>query len=517
MRPTGKVKTLFDAFSRIAARAFTHPRLVSCHVLAKAPNYDDVLRRYLLAAPIRRVSVLHVLDLFVRHYCINGAHLLLLLLGKAALIAAKWPMPESLKGRGGQGKTLVIDTFLVLPKVEERKRYTELYMPGLADAAQARGMEPVHLFRLYGSRDPRLLYRVFCILRDQGVVGVTELHLFTFTDWLALARHWLLYPFAHWGLVRSLSDAKSPEPEAYIRDALIHCLPQCYMIGEGRRLAAKRLAARLPGSSRIASWYENQIVNKAFQLGLFEEETVSGRHIPVTGAQLFIWPDNLLNNHADDGELPLHLTPDSVLVNGPYFLPENSGQNYAVGPALRYASLFDATGAQAGKDPSLPLLALLSYHPEETERVLTLLREAASESLHVVYKFHPATKVADYAHLLPPKPLLAQGSLYSALNEASMVLGAGSGSLAEAVALGVPAIAVQDPASVEGLGLNYLPPAGKGSLWADVRHADELPEVMKQLTAAIGAPGRDKEVTAFRALLFAEPAQERIVEAFSLN
>ncbi len=510
MQPTGNVKRLFDAFSRVAARAFTHPRLVSCHVLSKAPNYDDVLRRFLIGAPIRRVSRSQVVELFLRHYLINGAHLFCLALDKLALCLSKWRMPRELGAPGG--KTLVIDTFLVLPKVKENQRYKELYLPGLEDAAEKNGFMPVHLFRLYGSRDPRLLYSVFCTLRDQGVRGVTELHLFTWRDWLSLLKHWLVYPFAHWSLVRELAAAKAPEPEAYIRDALIHCLPQCYMIGEGRRLAAKRLAAKLPEGARIVSWYENQTVNKAFHLGLFEAETLSGRHIPVIGAQLFIWPDNLLNNHADDAEAALHLAPDSVVVPGSYFLPEHSTQHYAVGPALRYKALFES--APSAPDSAKPVLVLLSYHPEETERVLALAKDAASAGLEFVYKFHPATRVSDCAHLLPASPRLAEGSLYTALKEASLVLGAGSGSLAEAVALGVPAIAVGDPSCVPGLGLNYLPPFGKGSLWEEVHSADELPAAVPKLREAATAPGREQQVEAFRELLFAEPTEQRIASAF---
>ena len=72
-------------------------------------------------------------------------------------------------------------------------------------------------------------------------------------------------------------------------------------------LTARRLAASLPAETkkeaRIISWYENQTVNKAFHLGLAQDAGIAGRKIPVTAAQLLVWPDTLLNNHADDAEL----------------------------------------------------------------------------------------------------------------------------------------------------------------------------------------------------------------------
>ena len=61
MKTLGKAKELFDAFSRINAKAYKNPRLVSCNVLSKAPHYDDVLRRFVTAAPIRPVSAMQVM------------------------------------------------------------------------------------------------------------------------------------------------------------------------------------------------------------------------------------------------------------------------------------------------------------------------------------------------------------------------------------------------------------------------------------------------------------------------
>ncbi len=515
MKPQGKAKELFDAYSRINAKAFRNERLVSCQVLSKGPNYDDVLRRFLVRAPIRRVSALQAVDLTLRHYLVNAAHLLALILGALALRLSGWKAPDL---KAGIKKLLLLDTFLVMPKVIERKRFTELYLPGLADAAAQRGRKCVYLFRLYGSRDPRLLYRAFCVLRDEKVAGLTELHLFTVGDWLRLVRHWLLYPLAHWKLIRSLKGAAPGSPESYIRDALLHCLPACHMIGEGRRLAALRLAALLPEETRretrVIAWYENQTVNKAFHLGLSQAAGIAGKPIPVIGAQLLVWPDTLLNNHADDAEAPHHLTPDKVLVNGAYFLPEGSNQNYAVGPSLRYGELFSQP--LPAPDPQKPVLVLLSYHPEETERVLRLVRDAGMAE-KAAYKFHPTTRPDTYRHLLPAKPVLVDGPLYSTLADASLVLGAGSGSLAEAAALGLPVIAVEDPLGIPGLGLNYLPEQGRGSLWTSVREASELPAAIESLRTAMPPARRKKEVAAFRDLLFTEPTPERIAEAFELE
>ncbi len=514
MKPQGKAKELFDAYSRINAKAYQNQRLVSCQVLSKGPNYDDVLRRFLTAAPIRRISILQAFDLTLRYYLINFAHIAALLLGRIALRLSGWKAPDL---KAGTAKLLLLDTFLVMPKVIERKRFTELYLPGLADEAAERGWSPVYLFRLYGSRDPRKLFQAFKVMARENIAGLTELHLFTFTDWLRLIRHWLLYPVAHWSLVHSLKKAAPGSPESYIRDALVHCLANCQMIGEARRLTARRIAALLPEEAkkgaRVIAWYENQTVNKAFHLGLAQAAGIAGRKIPVIGAQLLIWPDTLLNNHADDAEAPNHLAPDRVLVNGACFLPEESTQNYGVGPSMRYGELFAQSALTP--DPQKPILVLLSYHPVETERILRLVKDAGIAE-QVIYKFHPAAKPDAYRHLLPQKPKLVDGTLYSVLGDASLVLGSGSGSLAEAAALGLPVISVDDPLGIAGLSLNYLPEQGRGTLWTSVREASELPGAIENLQTALSDDARRQEARAFRDLLFTEPTPERIAESFEL-
>ncbi|MDR2603828.1 MAG: hypothetical protein LBC55_00545 [Desulfovibrio sp.] len=478
----------------------------------------------------------------------------------------------------GGGELLILDSFAVLPSLAREGVYRELYLVGLEDAAHAAGREVVTLLRLYGSRDPRALWKALRALARKGN-ALTEVHLLTCADWARLVLHMLLYPVSLARLVRSLRKPEGelrrrgndpnlergastpfPSPEECIREALIDCAGQCVLIGESRRLAARRLAfllssvasagstggKRLPQNppgcagqspdasaasarpARIISWYENQTVNKAFQRGLAQAEKEGARHIRVTGAQLFIWPDNLLNNHADDVETEIGLAPDCVLVNGPYFLPEHSRQHYAVGPALRYGDIFRSVARPAGDahadkegprspQPS-PALVLLSYHPEETRRVLRLLQPAATENpAAFAYRFHPATRIEDFASLLPPGARLAGGPLREALEAAGAVIGAGSGALVEAAAVGVPVLAVEDPSGMPGLGLNYLPPYGKGELWESVRAPEDIAPALACLRACLSDPERPAKVRAFRDMLFCEQTPERIRESFMLG
>ena len=557
MRPTGRPEELFSAFSRVSARAFRDERLLSCPNLSKAPNYGGVLRRFLLRTPCRPTRFRTRLRLVARYVLANSLHLGFMLLGACFLRLLKWKTPHCLQPdalHALEKPLFLIDTFAVLPKIAGDKAFRDLYMPGLAEEAAAQGREVVLLYRLYGSRNPRTLWQTFTALAAGGN-GLTELHLLRFSDWLRLLRHCLVYPFSLRRLIRSLAPYPEGSPESAIRQALILTSGQCILIGEARRLAARRLGLLLasaplrpagqgnppengrPKAVEIVSWYENQTLNKTFQRGLAQAEEQTGRHIPVTGAQLFIWPDTLLNNHPDDEEMRMRLTPDRILVNGPHFLPEATQQTYSIGPSLRYADLFAPPGTKnrpsetsaagpesdapgdgpAGLAKAGPLLVLLSYHPEEIRRVLNLVLPLVNRGRHVLYKFHPATRPEEYVALLPHKPLLAEGSLKEALAGAGAVLGSGSGALAEVAAQGVFVLNVEDAAGIPGLGLNYLPDYGKGILWAPVRHPEDVEKALDMAKQQAGHMQTREEMSKnFRDLLFTHPTPERIRKDFGL-
>lgn len=555
MQPQGEAGRLFAALSSINARALCNDRLLSCQVLAKGPDQGRVLERFLAKAPPLRFGAVRILLLACRYAAANILHFLFLLMTAlfARLHGWKRPAPPA----PGSPPLLLVDTFALLPRIAAEGRWRDLYLPGLAESAKEQGMRALTLYRLYGSRNPLTLWRAIQALAASSE-GMLEAHLFSLSDWLRLVRHMAVYPFSLLRLIESLHSAPSDSPERYIREALLLTAGQCALVGEARRLAGLRLGlwlTKAPAGSRIVSWYENQCVNKAFYRGLRQAQKQNGKrqntdHVPTIGAQLFLWPPVLLNNHADDAEAALGLAPDRVVVNGPYFLPDASCQNYAIGPSLRYAHLF--TGPAPGADaPQTPVaqtknqpvqghvLVLLSYHPDETRKVLRLTRDMTLDAARstapdaarpqpeqaaqheskghplpqthaytMVFRFHPATRPDDFADLLPPDALFSTNPLPQALTLACAVLGAGSGSLAEAAAMGLPVLAVED--SFPESGLNYLPPYGKGFLWESVQNGQDAQSALCALLARLHEPGRDEAVLHFKNLLFTRPTPEAI-------
>ena len=531
---------MFEAFSRINSFAYADTRLLANHVLSKTPHCNDVLERYLRGEAPQRFSRLERIRKVIMCWVINLAAYCLLIGERIAQARAGLrALPRIMKM---QGSITVVDIFLLVHRINMEGKFRDHYLPGLYEALEERGHNCIILARMYGSRNPKVLRKTYDILRAHPQPVLTELELMQFMDWLRLLWFIISFPIVVLRLSRLLTEQGA---EGHIRAALVASLDQCYLSGECRRLAARRLHEVLPQSARIISWYENQVVDKCFYRGLAE----TGNLVRTYAAQLLTWPSTLLNNHADPADAKHQATPAFVAVNGPYYLPEplsslpgaqvngHSGETlevidadnpageplrhyfpyipgaaYGVGPALRYKAVYDF---EVEPDPKGPVLFLLSYHPEETRCCLSLAKPIAESGLEAVYKFHPATNVEDFRDLLPPNAALIRGSLEDALKGVSLVVGAGSGALNEAVAMGMPAINVE-PA--DGLGLNYLPPYGQGELWERVTTPAEFQAARTALLEYAQAVGkkRDDNIRTFREMVFCKPSKEKIIRTFDL-
>lgn len=548
MYPEGKSKELFEAISRVNKEAYASTVHLANHVLSKTPCCG-LLERYERGISPCRFTRFEVLLKVLRTWAVHLAVIGLMILARIAQARAGLNNSR-LIGASGRSVTLV-DIFILVHKVLDEKRLNDNYLPGLTEAMLKKGQNTAILARFYGTRNPHCLRRVFSILKKNNIPVITEYELFSFCDWLALLKFGFVFPVRTLKLARQIQqderlhqlahqsdcekgrDGQCPaSPRAYISSALVQCLGQNYMSGEARRLAGRRLAELLPQGSKIISWYENQVMEKCLYRGLAD----AGGDFFTIGAQLLTWPSNLLNNHADPADGMHRAAPKLVLVNGPYFLPDVMGEGvskegfsvevpgakpyhpypggpeYRIGPALRYKDLFDE---EIVPDQDAPVLMLLSYHTVETERVLALAKPLAEQGVKLALRFHPATKWQAFGHLLPVSYTLAGGPILSALEGASLVIGAGSGTLAEAVCMGLPVIAVEPK---DGTGLNYLPDYGKGELWDSVSSPEDFFPARNRLLKVLAAEPllRQERINAFRGLMFTKPSEEMIVQAFEL-
>jgi hypothetical protein len=97
-----------------------------------------------------------------------------------------------------------------------------------------------------------------------------------------------------------------------------------------------------------------------------------------------------------------------------------------------------------------------------------------------------------------------------------IVLGNGTGSLVEAVALGIPVINIQ---SRSGFSHNYMPEAGKGVLWDHAVEAKEVTRLVSKFKNFLESdPSRlKKEGEQIKSNLFSAPTDKLIGQAFQLD
>ena len=241
MQPQGKARELFEAFSRLNNFAYADVRHLANHVLTKAPHCNDILERFLRGEEPRRFSRLEIIRKIFMCWVVNlGAYFLLLGERLAQARAGLRALPKLTAMRDS---LTIVDIFTLVHRINMEGKFQDYYLPGLYETLEERSRNYVILARMYGSRDPRVLRKTFEILREHPKPVLTETELMQFPDWLRLFWFALSFPFATLRLASLLTEQGA---EGHIRASLITCLTDCYLSGECRRLAGRRLAEILP-------------------------------------------------------------------------------------------------------------------------------------------------------------------------------------------------------------------------------------------------------------------------------
>lgn len=504
-------RQVFNAIKDVNKRAWKSKNLLSCPVLSKAPSYGDIFDNFQKKLTLEKKSPKVMIPKYARYFISNTLHIFYLLTLKIILLIQKWELPTLVEG---EKKRYIISTFALLPKLIEDKKYKERYLPGLADAIKDEGGLCLEHLNFYGTRNPIKLWQAVKILK-KNKQNFTYIHLLKFSDGLQLIKHLFCYIWEMKKIIASLKNSEEKSPEYYIYHALLENIGICIMPGEVARLGGKRLASWLK-KGRIICWYENQTINKCLFAGITEakkENKTKDLQIDSIGAQLLIWPSELLNNYPDPWEAKMGLMPDKVLVNGKFFLPSIDTQpcQYAIGPSLRYKNLYKLEKKISEKKVDMggriKILCLLSYHEDESRKVLALIEKLDSKHYDIKLRFHPAGQNKKLINAVTPRYKISQDRLYNELWQADLALGAGSGSLAEAVAIGTPALTLKGA-------LNYLPPFGKGFLWEEIKDAREMESKAQRLLDAKGSVDYLEIQNNFKNLLFTKPSPALIKTSF---
>ena len=101
--------------------------------------------------------------------------------------------------------------------------------------------------------------------------------------------------------------------------------------------------------------------------------------------------------------------PDLVLVNGTYYLRDESLVNFKLGPSMRYAGLFNT---KVNARTKTALLVLMPFFEYEINEILEMIDEAEL-SVKIFIKFHPAINKNKYIQKLEGKMQIVDDDIYS--------------------------------------------------------------------------------------------------------
>ena len=494
MQPKNEHIPLFGAFSDICQKAYGSWHLVTSPVLAKI-GLSDLFHEYAKGGAPPQLSNLVLLSKLFRYYGGGLVRFFLLLCCKVAhiLSAQRTDIPHK--------QTVFIDTYFIISIFFKGDDVLGHYFPGIKQTITDAGWCHVMLPRFYGTHNPFVFYRMFRALRTYETPVLTEFQILTWRDYVYLLVHMLIYPGLVIGLLKSIPWTREG---SFIRVALVNGLNYGNLSGAVRYLVGRRLVPLLPEKARCLQWFENQTFERCFNRGLREAGTI----MPVYGAQLFLWPPEIINIHVDRNEPAAH-KPDIILVNGAYYKQENIDVPCKIGPSLRYARLFE-TCIMAPESNKKTLVMLSQLEPEARFSIELAIRSEPVEKL--MFKPHPTL---NQKMLLPAESAIIEGDLYDAFRETSLVIGSSSGTLVEAAAIGIPVIVANKQNAV-----NYteMPDIGRGLLWDYASSVKEVQEAKIRLQNAVLYKKEERlaAIETLRSELFNRPTLDGITDCLDL-
>ena len=494
------IEKLYNCLSELGKNAYLDPLLLSNAVFAKSDLPLPALNSYLEGKEAESISCSFFFKKIVLYLVKNFGWLITCFVQSLAHKFSRQKLiPDPVK------PLTLIDIYLAPEQIAQNGDLNDRFFPGLENRLMSKGTSYAYAPKFLGADDPMLYYRMFRQLKEKNRPVLSSFQLLSLCDYFKLLAFIPVYPFRVFQQIRQLGE--SPEDKLlrfFLWDAIDHTAVKNY----ARQLFGQRISEMDVPAIKCISWYENQPQDKNFYKGL---RSTSGK-VKIYGAQLYLWPATLLNIHADKVEVEFGLIPDRILVNGTYYLREEGGLDFELGPSMRYSRLFETKVNTREKTSILVLMPFFEY---EINEILKMIDEAEL-SVEIFVKFHPATDKNKYAQRLEGKMQIVEDDVYSLFDRVACVIGKSTGALVEAVSLGIPVINIE---TGNGLSHDYLPEFGKGIVWENASNGAEIVKLIDMFSELLKTKADLIHAIAkkYMEMYFCEPTDERIDEAFELD
>lgn len=500
-----KLFTIFYFLSKLNSVAYKDIYLLSNPVLSKNPFQSEFINKSLLGEKATKIDYFKLTVKLVLYYLKSFFYFMLYLIQFVLFKFAKYKNDIV----SDRKQIVIIDTYFIIDEILNSGFHTEIYFPQLERVLKDRRKQFAYLPVFYGTKNPFKLYKVLKIIKSQQVPAITEYQLYSLSDILSLLIFIIVYPFHVMSFLLRIEKISSNKIKL-IRNEIIETLDHVVFNGYSRYLQGRAISKLPFHKIKCISWYENQIIDKNLYKGLRRKDD----KVTIYGAQLFLWPEAILNIHPDESEKAFGIVPDKIIVNGQYYIPLKTKLNYLVGPSLRYRHIFEE---QPRKPKKYAILVLLPYLENEINNIINILKTTDDKLMldNLFIKFHPATNKKQFAKLLPSSAKVVDWELKKIFESTKIVIGNSSGALVEAVSKSIPVIVIKNQNT---LNFNYLAEMGKGIIWDYVHDRKELKQLLKFFRNNVISNEKEiREIAEwYKKNLFSEPTTNNIIKAFDL-
>ena len=495
-----RLKKLYNYFSEVGKNVYSDHFLLSNAVFSKSDLPLSSLGNYLGGQEPKRVSFLFSLRKIIRYFLKNFGWLFVFLMQHLAYKFSRQKFVFDFT------KPLtLIDIFFKPEQIAKNGDLNDRYFPGLEAKLKAKAISYAYVPRFFGAEFPMHYYNMFRQLKEKKKPVLSTFQLLGFCDYLKMFTFIFIYPVR---VLRQTGKLEESREGKFLRCLIWEAMDQTAVKNFSRQLFGRNISKLSFSEIKCISWYENHPQDKNFYIGL---RTIPEK-VKIFGAQLYIWPTNVLNLHVDKNEISFRVIPDRILVNGSYYLRNESTLDFKVGPSMRYARLFQTHVDARNKTT---LLVLMPFFEHEINEILKMINEAKlSEKIFI--KFHPSTNISKYTQQLEGVMQVTEDDIYTLFDRVGCVIGQSTGALVEATSLGIPVINVTIR---NGISYDYLPEFGKGVIWQNASSGDEIIKwvtffrnLLKDKPDLISSIAKK-----YKGMFFCEPTDKRINEAFELE
>lgn len=478
--------------------------MLSNQILSKNPWNSKFLDSYLFHRSPSRLSIGNMIIKLVRYYFISFTAFFLY----AVAFIMHGKSRVKTKSSGTDEELIIIDTFFLADEILRTGRFKDKYFPELEKTLEKLEKQYFYLPVFYPPiANPLNLYPLLRILKKGNIPVLTEYQLLSIADIAYILYFIVVYPWHVISFSKKLKKGNGYET-GLIHSEILNTIGSVTFHSFSRYLQGKKISQLPYKKIKVISWYENQVVHKNLYKGLRNNKS----KVAIYGSQLFLYAMTDLNIIPDENEMIHDVVPDQIVVNGPAFIPPVTKLEYRVGPSLRYVNLFNA---RISKNEKRQILVLLPYDDNLSTYILRIVSASALFDRKVLVKFHPASEIGRFRHLLSPHFKIVNDNIYSLLSTTRIAIGCASGTLIEATSLGIPVIVVNDPKHFHD---NTLPEYGKGVVWDEADNSDMLEILVDKYQKALDDNWDEIAIVAdhYKKMFFCEPTEEKIIEAFDL-